>query len=176
MKRIHLFELEDFSWFPNWLRTCMTRLIVVMHRLTGTSEDLAEVIAKALKASGTNNIVDLCSGSGGPMPEVVDILDEKYGLKNVQLTLTDLYPNLEAAERFNNQADNISYETQPIDATNINADTQGLRTMICSFHHIKPDKAKQILVAAVCFYVFDTYYSDMFCLGWCYLQCKNLYT
>jgi len=32
MKRIHLFEFEDFSWFPNWLRVRMTRLIVVMHR------------------------------------------------------------------------------------------------------------------------------------------------
>jgi len=148
MKRIHLFELEDFSWFPNWLRTCMTRLIIVMHRLAGTSEDLAEVVAEALQASGTNKIVDLCSGSGGPMPEVVEILEEKYDLKNIELTLTDLYPNLEAARRFNSKADNISYQTQPIDATNVSSDTQGLRTMICSFHHIKPDKAKQILAAA----------------------------
>jgi len=148
MKRIHLFEFEDFSWFPNWLRVRMTRLIVVMHRIMGTSEELAEIINGALSASGETKIIDLCSGSGGPMPEVVQILEEKYERKNVELTLSDLYPNLEAAARFNSEKDNISYETQPVDVTKIGADKQGLRTMICSFHHMKPEAAKQILQSA----------------------------
>ena len=26
VKRIHLFEFEDFPWFPAWLRACLTRL------------------------------------------------------------------------------------------------------------------------------------------------------
>ncbi len=64
MKRIHLFELEDFSWFPGWLRSCMTRLIVTMHRALGSSDELAELLARALKESSSASIVDLCSGSG----------------------------------------------------------------------------------------------------------------
>ena len=39
MKRIQLFELEDYPWFPHWLRACLTRLMVVMHQLLGTPAD-----------------------------------------------------------------------------------------------------------------------------------------
>jgi len=148
MKRIHLFEFEDSAWFPNWLRVRMTRLIVVVHRLMGTSEELAKIIDKALSASGKTKIIDLCSGSGGPMPDVVQVLEEKYNRKNIELTLSDLYPNLKAAKRFNSEKDNVSYEIQPVDVTKIGADRQGLRTMISSFHHMTPEAAKQILQSA----------------------------
>jgi len=148
MKRIHLFEFEDSAWFPNWLRVCMTRLIVVMHRLMGTSEELAKIIDQTLSASDETKIIDLCSGSGGPMPEVLRVLEEKYKRENIELTLSDLYPNLKAAERFNSEKDNITYETKAIDVTKIAADQQGLRTMICSFHHMKPEQAKHILQSA----------------------------
>ncbi len=148
MKRIHLFEFEDSAWFPNWLRVCMTRLIVVMHRLMGTSEELAKIIDRALSASGKTKIIDLCSGSGGPMPDVLRVLEEQYNRKNIELTLSDLYPNLEAAERFNSEKDNISYESQSVDVTKIAADHHGLRTMICSFHHMTPVQAKKILQSA----------------------------
>lgn len=35
MKKIQLFEFEDFNWFPNWIRACMAKLIVVMHGVFG---------------------------------------------------------------------------------------------------------------------------------------------
>jgi len=40
MKGIHLFEFEDFPWFPNWLRKCLTRMMVVMHRLLNIREEM----------------------------------------------------------------------------------------------------------------------------------------
>ena len=90
MKRIHLFEFEDFSWFPNWLRICMTRMMVVMHKFLNTSEEMAELVNRALQHTSENNIIDFCSGSGGPIPEVVDILRDKYGVTDAKLTMTDL--------------------------------------------------------------------------------------
>lgn len=149
MKRIHLFELEDFPWFPGWLRTCMTRLIVTMHRALGSSEELAELIARALKASGSSRIIDLCSGSGGPMPDVLRTLNTKPGLEHVTLTLTDLYPNTEAARSINSQeGSNVSYRLDPLDATRVDGETAGLRTMVSSFHHMRPDVARKILESA----------------------------
>lgn len=65
MKRIHLFEFEDFAWFPGWLRRCMTRLITVMHDLLGTPEKVAGLTARALAKTGSSTILDLCSGSRG---------------------------------------------------------------------------------------------------------------
>jgi hypothetical protein len=145
MKRIDLFEFEDFQWFPNWIRMCLTRLMVVMHKLLGTNKDLVALVSKALKFSPKNAIIDLCSGSGGPMIEVVRILRENHQMKNLSLTLTDLFPNKELANKINQNNDNISYIANSIDATNVPSELIGLRTMVCSFHHMNPHTAKGIL-------------------------------
>lgn len=97
MKRIQLFEFEDFNWFPNWLRKCLTRMMVVMHKLLNTSEEMAELVNRALKHTENNTIIDLCSGSGGPMPRVLNILEDKYRVQNPKLIMTDLFPNREYA-------------------------------------------------------------------------------
>jgi len=81
MIRINLFEFEDFSWFPDWIRTCVTRLIVVMHKLLNTPNDLVPLIKKALNHSSNQHIIDLCSGSGGPMIAVYNELVEKHEIK-----------------------------------------------------------------------------------------------
>jgi len=109
MKRIQLFEFEDFSWFPFWLRTCMTNLIMVLHRMMGIGDVLADLIANILKKQGLSQIVDLGSGSGGAMPEVLKIVQKTPGLENVELVMTDLYPNPEVAKKYNqNGSDKIS--------------------------------------------------------------------
>lgn len=149
MKRIALFEFEDFTWFPNWLRICLTRLIVVMHKFLNSSDDLVPLIKKALNHSKTNIIVDLCSGSGGPMIEVFKDLVEEQGNSDVELILTDLYPNLEMASIINTSAiPNLSYKTSPVNASNVNTELTGVRTMVGSFHHMEPDTARQILINA----------------------------
>lgn len=45
MKRIQLFEFEDFQWFPNFLRMCRTHYILTMHQLLSTAEDWDEISA-----------------------------------------------------------------------------------------------------------------------------------
>ena len=146
MNRIDLFEFEDLPWFPDWIRTCVTRLIVVMHKLLNTSDDLVPLIKKALNHSKNQHIIDLCSGSGGPMISVYNELIEKHGFKDLKLTLTDLYPNLELASKINTpDRPNLSYSTSPVDAANVPAELTGIRTMIGSFHHMKPDIARKIL-------------------------------
>lgn len=146
LKRIQLFEIEDQSWFPSWIRTCMTRLIIVMHGILKTNKDLPQLVARVLKETNTKQIIDLCSGSGGPMPEAVEIIEKEHGIKNIKLTLTDLYPDLDTAKTINAQNDkDLSYLTSPLDATQVPASEKGLRTMICSFHHMPPPTATAIL-------------------------------
>jgi len=152
MKRIQLFEFEDLIWFPDWLRKCLTRMMVVMHRLLNTSEEMAELVKRVLEQSEyvDKTIIDLCSGSGGPMPEVQRILKEKYGLTDVRLIMTDLFPNKEYAERINEQGRvEISYLTEPVNAIEIKSELKGLRTMVGSLHHMKPEIARQILKNAM---------------------------
>ena len=147
--RIHLFEFEDFQWFPNFLRKCLTRYIVAMHRLLDTKSVLTSLVQKGLKYTSNNEIVDMCSGSGGPMIDVYTELIDQDTYKNTSLTLTDLYPNRETANDLNNNdSSQIRYIEKPVDATNIGNKYPGLRTMICSMHHMEPDIAKNILSSA----------------------------
>ncbi|WP_299530935.1 hypothetical protein [Ulvibacterium sp.] len=149
MKRIQLFEFEDFSWFPNWLRNCMTNLIVVLQRMMGTSEALASLIARIIHDKKIWRIVDMGSGSGGAMPEVLKILHTKEGLEHVELMMTDLYPNKEFIQRFNNTPKTgISYYEHSVDATDIATAPEGLKTMVNSFHHMPPKEARKILESA----------------------------
>ncbi|MDQ4141620.1 MAG: hypothetical protein M3142_14010, partial [Bacteroidota bacterium] len=135
MKRIHLFEFEDLPWFPNWLRISLTRLIVVMHRLLDTTKELAALINKVMKYSSKPSIIDLCSGSGGSMLAVAETLKKEYQIKD--LTLTDLYPNKELAHKVNsNGSSSLTYLTKSINAANVPSELIGVRTMVCSFHHM----------------------------------------
>ena len=150
MKRIQLFEFEDLPWFPNWLRKCLTRMMVVMHNLLNTSEEMAELVDKALKHAESNTIIDLCSGSGGPMPKVLDILKEKYQVQNPKMIMTDLFPNREYAAQINGLEDSdMEYLREPVDASHVESDKKGLRTMVGSLHHMKPETAKKILKNAM---------------------------
>lgn len=144
MKRIHLFEFEDMSWFPGWIRTSLTNLMSVMHRLLHTDKELAALINRTLATSPTNNIVDLCSGSGGPLPDALTILKQQYNITGLTLTLTDLYPGKIPRNKTGSNSD-ITYIKEPVDAAHVPTELTGLRTMICSFHHMKPGTAKDIL-------------------------------
>ncbi len=152
MKRMQLFEFEDFPWFPDSLRRCMTRMISVVHRLLKTDSHVARVVESALLNSGRRHIVDLCSGDGGPMIAVLERLRSSCRLEadTLKLTLTDLYPNQAAADRINDSAGQAEYLATPVDAAGqVPHAGQCMRTMICSFHHMPVDVAKRILQAAV---------------------------
>ena len=147
MKRIELFEFEDLEWLPKVLRSSITNLIVVFHKLMGTSEVISELILKAKSKNNFAQIVDLGSGSGGVMPEVFKQIskdDEK-----LKLLLTDLHPNLEFTKEIENlKNQNIEYDSNSVNAENMDNVPGGLKTMIASFHHMPPNTAKKILKSA----------------------------
>lgn len=149
MKRIQLFEFEDFPWFPNFLRICLTRYIIAIHGLLGSRGQIAGLLDRILKRSPQPQILDLCSGAGGPMPGVLDILEKEHGHAGLRLTMSDLYPNTKAAAQINGDGNpQTRYLERSIDASDIPEEEKGLRTMICSLHHMEPATAKRILADA----------------------------
>ncbi len=146
MKRMSLFEFEDFRWFPGGLRECLTLYIAAMHRVLGTERLLAPLLARALEAAATDQVVDLCSGGGGPLLRTTERLAADHGLRP-SVTLTDLYPNTDAAARINAAGDaaQVRYLPSPVDAGRVPDALQGVRTMVCSFHHMPPPVARRIL-------------------------------
>ena len=97
---------------------------------------------------GFLHIVDLGSGSGGAMPNVIEQIREHKETSNVQLTLTDLYPNKNAIEKYKTR-DDINYLDTPVNATDFQKTPHTLHTMINCFHHMPPNVAKNILQSAV---------------------------
>ena len=149
MQRIHLPEFIDFDWFPSWLRTSMTHLIVVVAKLLGASQVLATLTSRTLQAGKIHQIIDLGSGAGGPMPDVLRILRSEPATADVRLILTDLYPNLEALEALNVEGqEHICYLPEPVDAMDLASAPPGLKTMVNSFHHLRPDDARSFLASA----------------------------
>ncbi len=149
MKRVQLFEFEDFSWFPSIWRSTMTKIIVVLHRLLGTKEVLSNLLLQMHIAYPFDQVVDLGSGSGGAMPMTMNHLNTQLPDLDLKLLLTDLHPNMAFVEDFNQSAnDRLQYHPKPVDATDLHKTPAGLKTMVNSFHHMPPQIAKQILASA----------------------------
>lgn len=146
MKRRHVLEFEDLPSFPAWLRACMTNNIVVFARLIGIPEILGELVAKTLREQGLDRVVDLGSGSGGIMPDVLAHLRSQPGLEQAELLMTDLYPNPDALERFSEGP--ARFQAEPVDASKLAQAPAGLKTMVNAFHHLRPEQAKAVLRSA----------------------------
>ncbi len=147
MKRVHAPELEDMAWFPSVLRTGLTNLIVVFARAFGVVPVLATLVKRALRTAEVDRVVDLGSGGGGSMPEVIDHVRRDPETSQVELVLTDKYPNLDAVEKF--QGGHVRYKRQSVDATDLATAPLGLKTMVNCFHHMRPPQARAILASAV---------------------------
>ena len=65
MKRLHLFEVMDQSWFPEVFRNLMTELLVAAGDRAGFDELMMPLLKRLLERTHASQIVDLCSGSGG---------------------------------------------------------------------------------------------------------------
>ena len=149
MKRIQLFEFEDFHWFPSWLRAGMTKLIVVLQKIMGVTSVLSKLIADILIENKIGHIVDLGSGAGGVMPDVLKTINQDYSLEEVDLTMTDQFPDKKVIASFNTMGQNgIRYAEKPLDATNLQNAPEGLKTMVNCFHHMPPKQARSILKSA----------------------------
>jgi hypothetical protein len=144
MARIHLFELEDQPWFPDVFRKGITDYLEYASNRMDLYKVAIPVINKGVEKSGTNNIIDLCSGAGGGMKKINQKL--KNSSNEIKITLTDKFPNLQAFKKAAGESEgNIDFVSSPVDASNVPAGLKGFRTQFVSFHHFKPDFAFNIL-------------------------------
>ncbi|NRA03622.1 MAG: class I SAM-dependent methyltransferase [Myxococcales bacterium] len=148
MKRIHFFELCDQAWFPAVFRDAATEYLQTSLRFSGQAQFLFPKLAAALRDAGVDRIVDLCSGSGGPVPLAIEGLPE-HGV-SARATLTDGFPNLAAFEHVAAASSGrIDFVPEPVEVTEVPKQLEGLRTLFNAFHHFRPETARTILRNAV---------------------------
>lgn len=147
--RIQFVEIEDQAWCPKPIRDGATDYLQFVLLKTKPYQAIVELLNAALERAGTNRIIDLCSGAGGPWLTLKPAMEaaRKHPL---EVCLTDLYPNYSAWQQIKGQLfDTISYEIDPVDALHVPGRLKGFRTMFSGFHHFPPEKAAQILSDAV---------------------------
>jgi hypothetical protein len=148
MNRIHLFEFTDLTWYPDLFRRFQTDYLQFVASLGSGHKYLIPLFKRALQSTGTNEIVDLCSGGTGPWNHLSVQLGQA-GLP-VHVTLTDKFPNPETIQKLIlTDQHQITYLADPVDATEVPESLKGMRTLFEGFHHFTPDKAKLILQDAV---------------------------
>jgi hypothetical protein len=113
----------------------MQSYLATAYRLTSLPQLWAECLTPLMEHDRINEIVDLGSGAGGPMPLVANEL-RRFGF-TVRVTLTDRFPNAAAAP--------LHYWPDPVDARQIPEVLSGIRTMFAAFHHFDSADAHQIL-------------------------------
>ncbi|MFD4644180.1 hypothetical protein ACFWN2_43200 [Lentzea sp. NPDC058436] len=152
LPRLDFFELHDLDGTPPVLRTLHTESILTIYRLTDAAREYARPLELALRSGADHRIVDLCSGSGGPVP----LIQRRLHASGVhtQVTLTDLVPNVHAFDRV--AASNrrrlpsccsVDHVPSPVDATDCRV--EGTRTIYGAFHHFPPALATRMLQNAV---------------------------
>jgi len=152
MRRIHAFELEDQEWFPRTLREAGMAFLRFAAERGGQAERIRPVIEAALDASGESEILDLCSGGGGPALAIARALHAAG--RPVRLTMTDRFPCppeqvLHGAAGGDTEPCDLRYDPTPVDATAVPASRPGLRTLFNCFHHFAPAQARRLLTGAV---------------------------
>jgi len=149
MTRLHLIEIHEQPWCPPGIRDGATDCLNVVANVGRQYHHVLPRLRRALRATNSPRIVDLCSGGGGPWLSLHRRLDGADG-DAIPILLTDLHPNLPAMHAARAQAPGrIDYITRPVDATHVPADLIGFRTLFTAFHHFPPPTARAILQDAV---------------------------
>lgn len=147
--RVHLFEFEDLSWFPNSIREGGTDYLRYLLKATRYYEPIVPLIADALNKIGEKRIIDLCSGGGGSIEQIYGKLNSIYP-DYFRIILSDKFPNVETYSLLSKRTGGkISYIDSSVDATAVHTDTRGFRTMFSAIHHFKPEQVRSILKNAI---------------------------
>jgi hypothetical protein len=145
MKRFHLVEIEDQPWCPASIRDGATDYLQYIQSKMQPYRAIAPRLAKAIQITGADQIIDLCSGAGGPWVDLLPYVSANLD-RPVPILLTDRYPNLSAWQRLNDQSEGIfQFVNNPVDAVQVPQNLTGFRTLFSGFHHFTPEEAARIL-------------------------------
>lgn len=144
-RRLHGIELLDIPRCPRAIRDGATDYLQFIIRTGNAYGPIVPILSGALAKRQLKSLVDLCSGGGGPWPELRAALITAGAPADLRVRLTDLYPNLEAFANITARDEHITGEPQPLDVERATVPLRGLRTFFSSFHHFPPHVARQVL-------------------------------
>jgi len=148
MRRLELQEIHDHPRFPGFLRDLVTDALQSLWQFGNSYRPILHRLLAAMDRTGTRDVLDLCSGGGGPWLRLVGEPEFEQP-PMISIRLTDKYPNRSAFTRASTTSARLEHEFLPIDATRIPERLGGFRTIFSSFHHFGPEAARSILSQAM---------------------------
>lgn len=145
MRRLQLIEIHEQPWCPPAIRDGATDCLRVLATIGRQYRNVVPLLVKVLSEVHTEHIIDLCSGGGGPWPTLSKRINQQT---NCFATLTDLYPSLMVEPNLEDHPFVRAY-SQPVDATAVPSELEGVRTLFTALHHFPPEIAENILADAV---------------------------
>ncbi|KAK3316447.1 hypothetical protein B0H66DRAFT_295354 [Apodospora peruviana] len=173
--RMHLFEIDDQTWFPAFLRAKVQAALTVAwttHVPMLQTSSPAQLVARVLSSSLGQTIrdyvfIDFCAGGGGPTPSIETHLNRTLTSslsdkeeEPVLFVLTDLHPHTESWRAAAALSPNLTYIPESVDAANCPPDLISsyktpsssekpkrkiFRLFNLAFHHFDDPLAKAIL-------------------------------
>ncbi len=148
MPRREMQEIHDHPIFPVPLRDLVTDALQSLWNFGDSYRPILPRLLEAMQQAGTQEVLDLCSGGGGPWLRLL-CRAELENSPGIQVRLTDKYPNRGAFRRATEVSMRLSFEAGPIDAASVPERLGGFRTIFSSFHHFAPDAARRLLADAM---------------------------
>jgi hypothetical protein len=149
MRRLHFSEIHEQEWFPQKLRDDVTDTLQFIFNAARLYRPIAARLGDAIRAARCDQVLDLCSGAGGPWIWLQEMLGQQTTILT-KVILTDRYPNLAAFRRTQEASRHaIGYCAEPVDAERIPPGLLGFRTIFSSIHHFTPEGIAAILREAV---------------------------
>lgn len=148
--RLHLFEFNDSAWAPAALREIIVESLSRTLRWGRILHGAVEPFRRFLDGTGASEVLDLCSGAGGPAAILAGEI-ERAGGRPPRFLLTDLHPHVGLWERLRDEHPGVvDFEPASVDATHIPPllGAGRARVIINSLHHFPPDLAGAILRGA----------------------------
>lgn len=148
-RRLHLFEIEDLPSCPRVIRDGITDILQHSINMGDFYAPIVPILSRALARSGSTQVVDLCSGGGGPWPTLFPKLRQEQDV-DVTLLLTDRFPNAQAFNRVRGLlGDRVSCSYESVSAFDVPESVEGFRTIFTGLHHFRPPDARRIIADAV---------------------------
>ena len=166
-ERLHFIEISDQDWCPKLFRGCIRNCLHygwtffdLTPYIGSPAYTVSNIVAPGIKKLGCSLIIDLCSGSGGPTPDIHRILNRKARHKTITTILTDLFPQISVWKSQCAKSENLLFSQKSVNAALVNVanipeisriyhNEVHFRTLFGSFHHFKPALAVSILADAM---------------------------
>lgn len=143
VRRFHLFEIADLEACPSSLRRAMRDAMVMGQAEFTTFQDLVGPLVDALKRTGSTEVLDLCSGAGGPWHHLAEALSDAGVDVDVRLSEIASFPRQDLALPVSPRG-SVTYLREPIDARSVPEHRTGLRTVFNALHHLRPHEVGEL--------------------------------